>query len=89
MACCFLHKSIFHIQLQISNFFILIGKAVYKDRRIEADLDLGYEGKTFSLHTYQGKDRKDQLEIEIKGINLTALSRSIPFVPDLGGLPQR
>lgn len=58
----------------------------YKDRRIEADLDLGYEGKTFSLHTYQGKDRKDQLEIEIKGINLTALSRSIPFVPDLGGL---
>lgn len=58
----------------------------YSDRRIEADLNLRHEGKTFRLHSYREEDRQDRLKIEIKGINLAALSRSIPFIPDLGGI---
>ncbi len=57
----------------------------YSDRRIEADLNLDYEGKTFGLRSFRGEKGEEQLKIEIKGINLAALSRSIPFVPDIGG----
>lgn len=59
---------------------------VYKDRRIEADLRLSYGRKTFSLRSSRKDNGEEPLRIEIQGIDLAAVSRSIPFVPDIGGI---
>lgn len=58
---------------------------LYRNHRLDADLQLGDGKKMLKLRSYMGEDRKEQLQVEIKGINLASVSRFIPFIPDLGG----
>lgn len=55
------------------------------DSRIEADLQLRSAGKLLSLQSGKNGGRQEPLDIVMEGIDLSALSGSIPFIPDLGG----
>lgn len=57
----------------------------YPDYRIEADLSLQHQEKLFRLQSYREENQRERLKIEIKGIDLSAVSHSIPFIPDLSG----
>lgn len=61
---------------------IVIGKA----GKINANLRFAYGEKLISIQSLedQGK-QKDRLNVEIKGIDLAALTRLLPFSPDLAG----
>jgi len=59
----------------------------YKDRRIKANLQLGYQNKMLSIHSLSTEgEAKDRLRLQTKGINLAAVSSMTPFVPDLNGI---
>ena len=59
----------------------------YKDRRIAADLKLAYGEKLFSIRSLEDQtDRNDRLQVKIDGIDLEAVSRVTPFIPDISGL---
>lgn len=58
----------------------------YPDHRIEADLHLSGGNRLLSVRSFKEEDGADGLRVEINGIDLSAVSRSIPFVPDIGGI---
>lgn len=56
----------------------------YSDHRIEADLQLGYQERFLKLRSAE-KDGGEQLQLQMGGIDLSAVFNAIPFVPDLKG----
>lgn len=54
--------------------------------KIQANLHFAYAGKLISVQSLENEgERKDRLKVEIKGIDLAALTRLLPFSPDLAG----
>lgn len=59
----------------------------YGNKNVDANLKLTYEDKLFSLQSQGDKgNQKDRLQVEVKGIDLTAVSSATPFIPDMGGV---
>lgn len=59
---------------------------VNQDKKIEANLRLAYLNKLVSLQTLPDKGlEKDRLQVDIEGIDLKALSRMVPYMPDVEG----
>lgn len=54
--------------------------------RITADLRIVYQEKLVSIQSLEDRGaEKERLQIEINGIDLAALTKVIPFIPDLSG----
>lgn len=54
--------------------------------KINANLRFAYAGKLISVQSLENEgEEKDRLKIEIKGVDLAALTRLLPFSPDLAG----
>lgn len=59
---------------------------IRKGGKVEADMRLSYADKLISIQSLGDEgDLKDRLKIEIKGVDLAALTRLLPFSPDLAG----
>lgn len=60
---------------------------LYKNRKITANLQLTYENKLIRIESKgdQG-DKKELLDVEIKGIDLKTVSEGAIFLPDMGGI---
>ena len=64
------------------NHITFLGK-----RKVTADLKLAYQDKLIRVESLADEsDRKDRLQVEVKGIDLQALSASTPFIPDMAGI---
>lgn len=59
---------------------------LYKNHRIFADLSLTYENKLLSIKSSEGRNGQERLQVRLDGIDLAAISRSVPFVPDIEGI---
>lgn len=59
---------------------------IYNKWRVWSDLVLSYKDKLVSIRSRADEeDKQDILQVEIKGVNLAAVSGSIPFVPEMSG----
>lgn len=59
---------------------------IKKSKLVKANLRLAYGDKLVSVQSLENeREQKDRLKIEIKGIDLAAFSRLLPFSPDLAG----
>ena len=59
---------------------------VGKDWKVDADLRMAYLNKLVSIHSLENEgDKRDRLQIEIAGVDLTNLARMVPFMPELAG----
>lgn len=60
---------------------------VGKDWKVNANLRMAYLNKLVSIQSLEDQgDKKDPLQIKIAGVNLTNLSRMVPFMPELAGI---
>lgn len=60
---------------------------VNKDWKINANLRMAYLNKLISFQSLPDEgDQKDRMQIEIAGLDLSSLSRMVPFMPDMKGL---
>ena len=54
--------------------------------KIHANLRLAYSDKLINIQSLEGEgEQKERLNVKIKGIDLAALTRLLPFSPDLAG----
>lgn len=54
--------------------------------KIRANLRMAYMNKLVSIQSLEDQGEKhDRLKVEVSGIDLAALSRMVPFMPELGG----
>lgn len=59
---------------------------IKKSKQVKANLQLSYGNKLVSVRSLEDENgQKDRLKIEIKGIDLAAFTRLLPFSPDLAG----
>lgn len=55
--------------------------------RLWADLQMAYQRKRIAFHSLEDEgDRHNRLRVDIVGVELDALSRMVPFMPQLGGV---
>ncbi|MEG1948987.1 MAG: translocation/assembly module TamB domain-containing protein [Odoribacter sp.] len=60
---------------------------VGKDWKVNANLRMAYLNKLINLQSLpDGEGQKDRLQVELDGIDLHTLSKTTPFLPDLGGI---
>lgn len=60
---------------------------VGKDWKVNANLRMTYLNKLISIQSLENQgDMRDRLQIEIAGVDLTNLSRMVPFMPHLAGI---
>lgn len=60
---------------------------VTKDWKIKANLRLAYQNKLVSIQSLPDEGQKrDRLQVEINGVDLGSISKTMPFVPDISGV---
>lgn len=60
---------------------------ISKDGRINANLRMAYMNKLVSIQSLENQgEMHDRLQVEFNGIDLAALSRMVPFMPQLSGI---